>query len=83
MTIATVCLLLTDFFGKTGQKALMSDGYNAYTFLGGELEKADHLICMAHVRVKFEKAYIIEMIRQQRSLPTSYPNYMIWKTDMG
>lgn len=35
----------------------MSDGYNAYTFLDGELEKTDHLICMAHARVKFEKAY--------------------------
>lgn len=35
----------------------MSDGYNAYTFLDGELEKTDHLICMVHARVKFEKAY--------------------------
>lgn len=35
----------------------MLDGYNAYTFLHGELEKTEHLICMAHARVKFEKAY--------------------------
>ena len=35
----------------------MSDGYNAYTFLDGELEKTDHLICMTYARVKFEKAY--------------------------
>lgn len=34
----------------------MSDGYNAYTFLDGELEKTDHLICMAHAKVKFSKA---------------------------
>ena len=34
----------------------MSDGYNAYTFLDGELEKTDQLICMAHAKVKFSKA---------------------------
>ena len=49
--------VLTDFLGEADLKALMSDGYNAYTFLYGELEKTDHLICMAHARVKFEKAY--------------------------
>lgn len=49
--------VLTDFLGDVGLKALMSDGYNAYTFLDGELEKADHLICMARAKVKFEKAY--------------------------
>ena len=49
--------VLTDFLGEADLKALMSDGYNAYTFLDGELEKTDHLICMAHARVKFEKAY--------------------------
>lgn len=35
----------------------MSDGCNAYTFLDGELEKTDHLIYMAHAKVKLEKAY--------------------------
>lgn len=49
--------VLTDFLGDADLKALMSDGYNAYTFLDGELERTDHLICMAHARVKFEKAY--------------------------
>lgn len=49
--------VLTDFLGEADLKALMSDGYNAYTFLDGELEKTDHLICIAHARVKFEKAY--------------------------
>lgn len=48
--------VLTDFLGEAELKALMSDGYNAYTFLDGELEKTDHLICMAHARVKFSKA---------------------------
>ena len=49
--------VLTDFLGESDLKALMSDGYNAYTFLDGELEKTDHLICMAHAKVKFNKAY--------------------------
>lgn len=48
--------VLTDFLGEADLKALMSDGYNAYTFLDGELEKTDHLICMAHAKVKFSKA---------------------------
>lgn len=48
--------VLTDFLGEADLKALMSDGYNAYTFLDGELEKTDHLICMAHAKVKFARA---------------------------
>lgn len=48
--------VLTDFLGKADLKALMSDGYNAYTFLDRELEKTDHLICMTHAKVKFSKA---------------------------
>ena len=39
-----------------GRKALMSDGYDAYTFLDGELDKTDYLICMAHAKVKFSRA---------------------------
>lgn len=34
----------------------MSDGYNAYIFLDGDLERTDHLICMAHDKVKFSRA---------------------------
>lgn len=30
--------------------------FSRYTFLDGELEKTDHLICMAHAKVKFSKA---------------------------
>ncbi len=48
--------VLTDFLGEADLKALMSDGYNAYTFLDGELERTDHLICMAHAKVKFSRA---------------------------
>ena len=48
--------VLTDFLGESELKALMSDGYNAYTFLDGELKKTDHLICMAHAKAKFNRA---------------------------
>lgn len=48
--------VLTDFLGDAEVKAIMTDGYNAYNFIGGEL-KADHLVCMAHVLVKFGKAH--------------------------
>ncbi len=48
--------VLTDFLGEAEVTAIMTDGYNAYNFIGGEL-KADHLICMAHLLVKLKKAY--------------------------
>ena len=39
----------------------MSDGYNAYVFIGDELKThrykdTDHQVCLAHVRAKFVKA---------------------------
>lgn len=39
----------------------MSDGYNAYTFIGNELKSENlkdtvHLVCLAHLRAKFQKA---------------------------
>ena len=48
--------VLTDFLGESELQALMSGGYNAYTFLDGELENADHLICLAHLGTKLVKA---------------------------
>ena len=73
--------VLTDFLGDAEVKAIMTDGYNAYNFIGGELE-ADHLICMAHVLVKFGKAYemggdaiaeeFIRLIRRLYALERSY-----------
>ncbi len=55
---------LTDFIGDAELKSIMSDGYNAYTFIGDELKtvdnpnlsKTDHLVCLAHARAKFVKA---------------------------
>ena len=44
--------VLTDFLGEADLQALMSDGYNAYTFLDGELSGTPPL-CMTHARAKF------------------------------
>lgn len=56
--------VLTNFIGDAELKSIMSDGYNAYTFIGNELKaaetpnlsKTDHQVCLAHARAKFVKA---------------------------
>ena len=53
--------VLTNFLGDAELKALMSDGYNAYVFIGDGLnphryKDTDHQVCLAHVRAKFVKA---------------------------
>ena len=53
--------VLTDFLGDAELKSIMTDGYNAYVFIGDELKSTqfkdtDHQICMAHVMAKFAKA---------------------------
>ena len=48
--------VLTDFLGDAELEAIMTDGYNAYNFLDGQLS-IDHLHCMAHFRAKFIKAH--------------------------
>jgi transposase len=55
--------VLTNFLGNAELKALMSDGYNTYVFIGDELKTdkykdTDHQVCLAHVRAKFVKARI-------------------------
>ena len=53
--------VLTDFLGDAELKSIMTDGYNAYVFIGDELKSTrfkdtDHQICMAHSMAKFAKA---------------------------
>ena len=53
--------VLTDFLGDAELKSIMSDGYNAYVFIGNELKSAQfkdtiHQVCMSHVNNKFVKA---------------------------
>lgn len=54
--------VLTDFLGDAELKSIMSDGYNAYVFIGDELKSAKfkdtvHQVCMSHARNKFVKAF--------------------------
>ena len=57
--------VLTNFIGDAELKSVMTDGYNAYVFIGDELnavkkspnlKKAIHQVCMAHLKAKFNKA---------------------------
>lgn len=53
--------VLTNFLGDAELKSIMTDGYNAYVFIGDELKSTslkdtEHQVCMAHVRAKFIKA---------------------------
>ena len=53
--------VLTHFLGDAELKSIMTDGYNAYVFIGDELKSAqfkdtDHQICMAHAMAKLAKA---------------------------
>lgn len=53
--------VLTNFLGDAELKSIMTDGYNAYVFIGDELKSTqfkdtDHQICLAHSMAKFAKA---------------------------
>lgn len=53
--------VLTNFLGDAELKSIMTDGYNAYVFIGDELKSTqfkdtEHQICMAHAMAKFAKA---------------------------
>ena len=53
--------VFTDFLGDAELKSIMSDGYNAYVFIGNELKSAQfkdtiHQVCMSHANNKFVKA---------------------------
>lgn len=53
--------VLTNFLGDSELKSIMTDGYNAYVFIGDELKSAQykdtiHQVCMSHANNKFVKA---------------------------
>ena len=53
--------VLVNFLGDAELKSVMSDGYNAYVFIGNELKSARykdtvHQVCLSHARNKFVKA---------------------------
>lgn len=54
--------VFTDFLGNAELKSIMSDGYNAYVFIGDELKSSQfkdtmHQVCMSHARNTFVKAF--------------------------
>lgn len=68
--------VLTNFIGDAELKSVMTDGYNAYVFIGDELstvqkspnlKKAIHQVCMAHLKAKLDKA--LEQAGDVRALP--------------
>ena len=68
--------VLTNFIGDAELKSVMTDGYNAYVFIGDELstvqkspnlKKAIHQVCMAHWKAKLDKA--LEQVGDIRALP--------------
>ena len=68
--------VLTNFIGDAELKSVMTDGYNAYVFIGDELstvkkspnlKKAIHQVCMAHWKAKLDKA--MEQAGDIRALP--------------
>lgn len=50
--------VLTDFINDADIAALQSDAYNVYTYLDDELNKVEHICCMAYVRARFRKALL-------------------------
>lgn len=53
--------VLVHFLGDSELKSIMTDGYNAYVFIGDELKSTtlkntEHQVCMAHAKAKFVKA---------------------------
>ena len=68
--------VLTNFIGDAELKSVMTDGYNAYVFIGDELstvqkspnlKKSIHQVCMAHWKAKLDKA--LEQAGDIRALP--------------
>ena len=68
--------VLTNFIGDAELKSVMTDGYNAYVFIGDELstvkkspnlKTAIHQVCMAHWKAKLDKA--LEQAGDIRALP--------------
>ena len=77
--------VLTHFLGDAELKSIMTDGYNAYVFIGDELKSTkfkdtEHQICMAHAMAKLAKA---ETERTIRKLTTQRNNSLHYGSDEG
>lgn len=77
--------VLTHFLGDAELKSIMTDGYNAYVFIGDELKSVqfkdtDHQIYMAHAMAKLAKT---ETERTIRKLTTQRNNSLHYGRDAG
>lgn len=66
--------VLTGFLGDAELKSIMSDGYNAYVFIGDELKSAQfkdtiHQVCMSHAKTSLSRL----PIRVVNRLPDAFP----------
>ena len=80
--------VLTNFIGDAELKSVMTDGYNAYVFIGDELntvkkspnlKRAIHQVCMAHWKAKLDKAQ--EQAGDIRALPFLRGVYFYYKRE--
>lgn len=80
--------VLTNFIGDAELKSVMTDGYNAYVFIGDELstvkkspnlKRAIHQECMAHWKAKLDKAQ--EQAGDIRALPFLRGVYFYYKRE--
>ena len=77
--------VLTHFLGDAELKSIMTDGYNAYVFIGDELKSTkfkdtEHQICMVHAMAKLAKT---ETERTIRKLTTQRNNSLHYGSDEG
>lgn len=52
--------VLQDFIGDSEIAALQSDAYNVYKYLDDKLSKVEHICCLGHSKVNFQKSYKYE-----------------------
>ena len=78
-------MLLIDFLDDAELKSIMSDGYNAYVFIGDELKSTQfkdtvHQVCMSHVQNKIDNNFTERIIRK---LTTQRNNSLHYGSDAG
>ena len=78
-------VVLTDFWDDVELMSIMSDGYNAYVFIGDELKSAQfkdtvHQVCMSHAQNKIDNNLAERTIRK---LTTQRNNSLHYGSDAG
>ena len=68
------CEVLTFFMGDAELKSIMSDGYNAYVFIGNEQKSTQfkdtiHQVCMSHAKTSLSRLPTRVVNRMQNAFP--------------